>query len=301
MLNRKTFFSYVRRAPFSGRLTQSQVDGMNAVLDYWEATRPNGDIRHLAYCMATDYHETNGKMQPVSENLNYTTAKQIKKTWPKRFKSEAEAASYVRQPEKLANKVYGNRNDLGNDYPGDGWLYRGRGAVQVTGKRQYIQLGILLGIDLVAAPELALDPQISVRALIEGMEHGIYTGLKLSDYFGPGKEEPKEARRIINGTDKAGLVEDYYFNFYGALKAAQLPEEPADVSTEEATPDKPNLARDITTIGAVIASGGTAASIGSDLLEKINNPYALGALAIVIIGLIVVFVGRYGIAKREGV
>lgn len=307
-LNRETFYAYIRRAPFGGRLLQAQVDGMDAILDFWESEffwwvqeDDEPDVRHLAYALATEYHETSGKMQPVEENLFYSSAERIRAVWPSRFKTAADAAPYVKSPEKLANKVYGKRNDLGNNQAGDGWRYRGRGGPQVTGRGQYRKLGNLLGVDLVNAPERMLEMDISVKALILGMYHGTYTGKKLSDYFAGTKEEPKEARRIINGTDKAGLVEDYYFNFLGALKAAEKEDQPADVTPEEAQPDKPDLKRDVTTIGAALASSGAAVSVGSALLEKINNPYALGALAFVIIGLVAVFIGRYGLAKREGV
>ncbi|TBY41580.1 hypothetical protein [Rhizobium leguminosarum] len=65
-MNRTIFFSYVRRAPFGGSLWQSQVDGLNKILDEWER-RGLSDVRWLAYMLATTFHETGGKMQPVRE------------------------------------------------------------------------------------------------------------------------------------------------------------------------------------------------------------------------------------------
>ena len=65
-MNRTTFFAYARRAPFGGRLTQSQVDGLSKILDVWMA-RGLSDVRWLAYILATTFHETAGKMQPVRE------------------------------------------------------------------------------------------------------------------------------------------------------------------------------------------------------------------------------------------
>ena len=71
------------------------------------------------------------------ENLKYSSAKRLMTIWPSRFASEADAQQYVYNPEKLANKVYGGRVDLGNVQQGDGWLFRGGGYIQTTGRRNY--------------------------------------------------------------------------------------------------------------------------------------------------------------------
>lgn len=64
--NRQTFFAYVRRAPFGGRLVQAQIDGMNRILDYWGKSSLT-DVRWLAYMLATTFHETAATMQPIRE------------------------------------------------------------------------------------------------------------------------------------------------------------------------------------------------------------------------------------------
>jgi putative chitinase len=194
---------------FGTSLSQAQVDGIEAIL----AAGSELPLSHLAYALATAYGETGGRMQPIHENMNYTAAR-IVQVWPSRFKTEADAAPYARQPEKLANLVYGGR--LGNSAPGDGWRYRGRGLVQITGKDNYAKVGRLVGVDLVADPDASLQIDIAARALIYGIRDGIYTGKKASDYL-PG--DYVNARRIINGTFEAQKYAGYARAFDAALVA----------------------------------------------------------------------------------
>ncbi len=97
------------------------------------------------------------------ENLNYS-AEGLVATWPKRFPNIAAAQPFAHAPQKLAERVYGGR--MGNDNPGDGWLYRGRGMLQLTGKDQYAEAEHWTALDLVATPALAADPKTA--ALIAG-------------------------------------------------------------------------------------------------------------------------------------
>lgn len=75
-------------------------------------------------------------------------------TFRKYFQAESVAKSYERQPEKIANRVYANRNGNGNEATGDGFKYRGRGAIQLTGKANYKSFSDFIGEDVVANPEL---------------------------------------------------------------------------------------------------------------------------------------------------
>ncbi|MEP3639830.1 MAG: hypothetical protein ABJN14_21455 [Paracoccaceae bacterium] len=93
------------------------------------------------------------------ENLNYSGSG-LWRVFRKYFKSEAEAAKFHRQPERIANRVYSDRNGNGNEASGEGWKYRGRGYLQLTGKANYKTYGKLLEIDLVNDPDKAADPEI---------------------------------------------------------------------------------------------------------------------------------------------
>ncbi|AKG13483.1 glycoside hydrolase family 19 protein [Moraxella bovoculi] len=159
-----------------GRLNQSQVDGFNAILkaiNEW-----GGDAKnplYVAYMLATAWHETAHTMKPIEE---YGKGK---------------------------GKRYGSNIDInGTRYTGLKHLYYGRGYVQLTWLTNYKNMGKVLDVDLVNKPELALDHYIASKIMIYGMLHGSFTGKKLSNYLKKGTlEEFKQARRIINGMDKA--------------------------------------------------------------------------------------------------
>lgn len=93
-------------------------------------------------------------LKPISENLNYS-AQGLLKTFPKYFNSK-EALLYERNPKKIANRVYANRMGNGDELSGDGWKYRGRGFIQLTGKNNYSKLSNYTGIDYVNNPDLLL-------------------------------------------------------------------------------------------------------------------------------------------------
>lgn len=208
-MNRKAFFENIKQPLFSGRFTAEQVKGIDAILDKFEKLDP----RWLAYALATAYHETGGKMVAVSENLNYS-AKGLRVTFPKYF-TAADALKYERKPGAIANRAYANRMGNGPESSGDGWRWRGRGICQITGRDNYRTYGIE------DDPDKALQPDIAVRILFDGMIHGRFTGKKLSDYFGPVVTDWKGARRIINGVDRAEKIAGEAKQFYAAILAAK--------------------------------------------------------------------------------
>lgn len=195
-INRKFFFDTVRLTLFGGALKQSQVTGLTAILDTWENGYSANDDRWLAYILATAYHEVDTKMQPINE-----------------YGGNA----YFHRMYDINGSRPAKARELGNLSPGDGVKYHGRGVVQLTGKKNYADMSQRLGVDLVGNPELALDLGISVRIIFVGMTLGTYTGRKLGDYFNPAKYEWVQARRIINGLDKANLIAGYGKQFYAAL------------------------------------------------------------------------------------
>jgi putative chitinase len=110
----------------------------------------------LAAFIAQIAHES-GHFNHIVENLNYS-AQGLCKTWPKRFPTIESANPYHRKPEAIANFVYSNRMGNGDEQSGDGWKYRGRGLIQLTGKNNYADLSMALGIDLLADPDKLTEP-----------------------------------------------------------------------------------------------------------------------------------------------
>lgn len=117
--------------------------------------RINTPLR-LAHFLAQISHESDGGTVD-REDLNYTHAARIREVWPRRFPTIASAEPYVRNPEKLADKVYQGR--MGNKEPGDGYAYRGRGLLQITGRDSYREIGTMTGLDLIGNPDWAFYPQ----------------------------------------------------------------------------------------------------------------------------------------------
>ncbi len=99
-----------------------------------------------------------GNFKMLEENLNYR-AETLMKLWPKRFPTLEFAKQYERNPKKIANMVYANRMGNRDEASGDGYRFRGRGCIQLTGSANYFHAGKALGVDLVMQPELVATPQ----------------------------------------------------------------------------------------------------------------------------------------------
>jgi putative chitinase len=186
--DREIFFDSVRNKLFDGALDQQQVDGCGVILGLWEGQytgTPMTDIRWLSYILATVYHECATTMWPITE--------------------------------------YGSQSYLqGKDY----YPYIGRGFVMITWEENYRnasqQLSLTGTRDLVEHPELALDSLISARILFRGMAEGWFTGKKLGQYFNESKDDPVNARQIVNGNDDDDLIAGYHKQFLAALEASEV-------------------------------------------------------------------------------
>ena len=256
-MNREIFFQHIRKEPFSGRMTAPQVAGVEAILD---ACAKLTDVRWTAYILATCFHETAARMQPVREGLAKTDA----------------------QARRILSKYPYAQPD-----PETGHAYYGRGHVQLTHKAGYEKMGDILGVDLVNNPDLALDPAISLRILLLGMTNGLYTGKKLADYFGK-KDDPIGARRIVNGTDRAALIAGYHHAFLAAIRAANSDEPVEPETVERATPaprypEEVKPLRQSKTLAAqtVVGSAATGAGVTSEISDSITQAQdAAGQLAL---------------------
>ncbi len=131
-------------------------------------------------------HESAG-LTRLAENLDYS-AERLCQVWPRRFPTVNDARPFAHDPEALANHVY--RGRMGNTEPGDGWRYRGRSPIQITGKAAYAHVGDLMGQDLVNNPELLEQPRFALEACIHWWEDRIPDAI-LND--------PEKVTRAVNG------------------------------------------------------------------------------------------------------
>lgn len=223
-MNRKVFFDEVREKFFGGLIKVPQVEGIELILS--EAIQRGTPRNHLAYVLATSIHETAFTMQPVREGLGVSDA------WRKR---------HLRY------------------YP-----YYGRGLTQLTWKANYQKVSEKYGVDFVSDPDLALNPQYSVKILFDGMENGWFTGKRFEDYIDSNDEndaldteEFKRARRIINGVDRAAQIAKYAIRFEHALimSGYEVDPEPLwdNVPDTLPAPVPTNVRREVLVIGDSIA------------------------------------------------
>ncbi|AKU24793.1 glycoside hydrolase family 19 protein [Massilia sp. NR 4-1] len=161
-------------------------------------------------------HESQ-QFNTVDENLFYTGAARLLQVFPKYFNNQAEAQPYLRNPQRLGNRVYAQRNGNGDEASGDGFRFHGRGLIQLTGRANYGQAATALQLDLLTQPEQLLSyGPAALSAAWFWSSHGLNT---LADQV-QGTQEmtvfTEITRRINGGT--LGLQERY--TAYQALQAA---------------------------------------------------------------------------------
>jgi putative chitinase len=161
---------------------QTNKGGLQTVLDHLHQDNEWNSLTEIAYLLATIKWETMHTFAPIHERGSLS------------YFDKYETGTEI-----------GHR--LGNTQAGDGFLYRGRGYVQITGRENYTHIGSLLGLDLVNNPDLALEPDTAYRIAADGMRHGWFTGRRLSQYMQSGTAPDYfNARRIINGIDHAAEI-----------------------------------------------------------------------------------------------
>lgn len=183
---------------FPGVDAKVWLGALNDALIEWEINSP----QRMAAFLAQIAHESRN-LQSLEENLRYS-AKRLREVWPKRFPDAATAQAYAGNPEKLANRVYAGRLGNGDEASGDGWTYRGRGLIQLTGRSNYASCTTALGVDLIRYPDRLLEPDTAARsAAWFWSSRGLN---QLADHE-PGDEDEQDFARIttiING-GKTGL------------------------------------------------------------------------------------------------
>jgi putative chitinase len=130
---------------------QEWLKPLDDTFEKYQINTPKRQACFIGQCM----HESGG-FKFLKENLNYSAAA-LMRTWPSRFPDMDTAEKYERNPEKIANKVYGGR--MGNTEEGDGAKYIGRGLIQLTGKENYKNCSDGIGVDLINNPDLLSDPK----------------------------------------------------------------------------------------------------------------------------------------------
>ncbi len=137
------------------------ISSLTSAISRFSITTPARQSAFLAQCA----HESAG-FSRFAENLNYSAAG-LAATWPGRFRGadgqpNALALAYQRRPAVIANHVYANRMVNGDEESGDGWRFRGRGLLQITGRGMYQRCGDALGLPLLEQPDLLLRPEQAV-------------------------------------------------------------------------------------------------------------------------------------------
>ena len=154
---------------------------------YEEGTKRNFSNSDIIMFLAQTGHESAGFTR-LEENLNYS-AKALHSVFRKYFPTETIAEAYARQPKMIANKVYANRLGNGSTCTNEGYIYRGRGIIQITGKDNYRKLNYETGINCVENPDLLLDMHFAV---ISAFWYWDYRKLQ-------GKKDIEVVTKLING------------------------------------------------------------------------------------------------------
>ena len=163
----------------------------------------------LAHFLAQCGHESGG-FRLTQENLNYS-AKGLNGIFKKYFPTEAVAAPYNRNPQKIANKVYSNRMGNGTEASGDGYKFRGRGYIQLTGKDNYTAFGKSIGVDMTINPDLVASQYALLSAAWFFTKNNLH---KMADGGATDSVVTSITKRVNGGTiglaDRIKHFKEYY-------------------------------------------------------------------------------------------
>jgi putative chitinase len=191
-MNLTKLFTTLRSLDTNGKLEQRQVDSVNAIVQACSCANVT-DPRHVAYILATAWHES--RLKPIEEIG------------------------------KGAGRDYGKKLKMSRlPYTKPDKIYYGRGFVQLTWYENYQLMGRLIGVDLLNRPELALSIDHAAEIIVEGMTKGAssfgdFTGKCVEMYFNDKVNDPINARKVVNGLDKAELIAGYYSKILTALNS----------------------------------------------------------------------------------
>lgn len=149
---------------FPSAANNKQLGTLITVMDYELSKSSINTVNRVSAFIAQCGHES-GAFTKFVENLNYS-AKGLRTTFPKYFPDDASAVAYERNPIKIGNRVYANRMGNRDEASGDGYLYRGRGLIQLTGKNNYEKCGVALKQDLSTNPSYLETPEGAVKSAI---------------------------------------------------------------------------------------------------------------------------------------
>ncbi len=193
--------------PLKESLKDSLKKVFKGIREYYSKQGKDCDIRKIAYMLATAELETGHTFNPVEE-ANWLSWEARKKYF------EGMYDPVLGKNEKRKKMALENENTK----QGDGVKYFGRGFVQITWKRNYRRMGEKFGIDLINSPDKALEHDIAIKIMIYGSEEGKFSGKSLGDYINTEKTDYYNARRVINGTDRADTVQSYAQKMEKCLK-----------------------------------------------------------------------------------
>lgn len=193
----------------NGQVPKNVLDQLSIVIDKFNIDTP----LRLSHFLANCYHESGG-FKSVVENLNYSS-KRLLQIFKSYFKTEAEAELYAGNPQKIASRVYGSRIGNGDESTLDGWKYRGRGYIQLTGRSNYFNFDKFVEDDIILNPDLVSTKYPLLSAAF------FWNSVKLNSISDRGSDLDTitAVRRKINGgTNGLNDVNKYFNKYYNILK-----------------------------------------------------------------------------------